>query len=205
MTSEPDVTRVLTKMGRADFGYRTFKTVANAPSGGSAEPSGSNTGAPAPMQTISDDSSAAAVFSLLGSCIPEAADVAVGPESPPLLSQPAASEPTQVTKVDPPEPLQQTTAPDMVAPVAPRPAAPFQQRSPSQDSLPNNVRTHSLFAGRSMNNPNPFPPRSEPQRSPAGTTTAMATVFRVLTGSRSGSQSSQGSARSEAAFPFRRG
>ena len=113
---QPDVGRVLTKFGSAAFRYRSFNTVSAAPA---SAPIAANARGPIATAVPTSDASrspptagsAAAVFSLLGDALPEAANVSVGANSPALAivapvepTTPMAARPLPLPEPSPPPP-----------------------------------------------------------------------------------------------------
>jgi hypothetical protein len=194
---QPDVTRVLTKMGRLEFGYRNFDAVSD-----SEAPTSSTTWLTAAAEWLEqtpghdavdltrDASTAGAMFSLLGEAIPEAANMTVASGSSSEQAYAVTTPAAEPQPASPPTPHRLQTAPFFTTP-ADQPAT-----AAVKSALPQpNARTS-----------NPFPPRMAPPVLPATKgVTSMATVFRVLAHKGSAAPLSGGQRGCGSGFPFRRG
>ena len=198
---EPDVNRLLGKLGRGEFGYRTFGNSAVIAPVAALEPARlqADTSAKPPEQQAVDLAqlkpaihSAASAFSLLGAALPEAAQVpcAAAPLAPApkpdddVAAQPLPRPPEAIAV---PNRLSQPPTPQTF--VANAAYAPVTDRSSS--TIPQAIEAppvrlavqRSIFGGAGPAS-NPFPPRNRPEATPRNATTSLTAVFRALTGSR---------------------
>ena len=121
--SDSDVTRVVSGMGGPAIAYRRFGSVSTAPIAPQDVAAG-ETSMPAPS------GSAAAMFSLLGAALPEAAEIGVGAAAPPVpeAPPPAALRAEPVPVAPPPSPIPVAPLIPAAPPAAPASASPFPTR-----------------------------------------------------------------------------
>jgi hypothetical protein len=221
-SSQPDVSRVLTKMGRADFGYRNFQKVSPGSTGTQTGPRQATEPTEAGLASATDNvpsnsapTSAASMFRLLGASLPEAAAVVVAAEFPqslvptadaPSVSDPPAEPLSARLQVVPPtlKAVPEPVRPEATAPANDRRDAPAQERPSPLEAMPADRAVAPAVLWPVPRAVNPFPPRKSVVSPLAGAVTPMATVFRVLAGSESHPTSPSGRARTGAGFPFRR-
>jgi hypothetical protein len=173
--SDSDVTRVVSGMGGPSIAYRRFGSVSAAPlAPQDAASVPGEAGLPAPS------GSAAAMFSLLGAALPEAAEIGVSAAAPPV--PPVVEAPPPVAPAAPP-PAALRPVPVPVAPPSPIPTAPPVAAAPPEAPPP-----ASLFPARV--------PASAPLA--PGARLSLGDMFRVL------SDRSSGAATPGNPFPFRR-
>jgi hypothetical protein len=219
ITCEPDVSRVLSKLGRRSFNYVSFGNGPVPPVTPPAAPGKLDSPllpgptphpAPASRQDGSRDQSVAAAFSLLEAALPEAAQIQrhLAPVvPPPVLDDPPAARQMPISQGSTPPPVESSRAAS-AQPIVQQVASavvPEYRPLPATADMPSTpvppIVQSRLFRGGGASTPNPFPPRSAAAAPLRHDTTPMAAVFRTLAGKRQPETSTPGGPR----FPFRWG